>query len=195
MSTTRIAQIISGERIRLVPLGPEHFDAVLRWRSDPEITRYWITQDVPTEAMIREWYERNRAEAALVWAISFQDEPVGYVTLFDVDPVNRKAELALMIGERSAWGQGFAKETLRTLLRHALTRAVSGGLGLNKVYLAVFAENIAARRAYAACGFREDGTLREDMCRDGAWHDQILMSVLARELDETSTNQEREAQS
>jgi RimJ/RimL family protein N-acetyltransferase len=66
-----------------------------------------------------------------------------------------------------------------------------GGLGLNKVYLSVFAENIAARRAYARCGFREDGVLREDMLRDGAWHDQILMSVLAREIDGGPENAER----
>ncbi len=183
--------MISSERLRLIPLGPEHFDAVLRWRSDPEVTRYWITRDVPNLAMIRQWYERNQAEGALVWAIMMRDEPVGYVTLFDIDPDNRKAELALMIGERSAWGQGFAKETLRMLLRHALSPATSRGLGLNKVYLSVFAENVAARRAYASCGFHEDGTLREDMYRDGAWHDQVLMSVLAREIDEAQTHDER----
>jgi RimJ/RimL family protein N-acetyltransferase len=174
---------LTGERLRLVPLGPEHLDAVRRWRSDPEVTRYWITQEVPNEATIRAWYERNRADGALVWAILHQGQPVGYVTLFDIDPLNRKAELALMIGERAAWGQGFAGDTLRTLLRHALSAESLDGLGLNKVYLSVFAENVAARRAYARSGFHEDGILREDMLRDGVWHDQILMSVLARELD------------
>ncbi len=177
---------LTAERLTLVPLGPEHFAAVLRWRSDPEVTRFWITQDVPNEAAIRGWYERNLAAGALVWAVLHQGEPIGYVTLFDIDDVNRKAELALMIGERGAWGQGFAKEALRIVLRHALIPSELGGLGLNKVYLSVFAENVAARRAYASSGFREDGVLREDMYRDGRWHDQILMSVLARELDGTT---------
>lgn len=176
-------QVLCGERLSLVPLGPEHFDAVRRWRSDPEVTRYWITHDVPSEASIRGWYERNRAAGALVWAVLHRGEPIGYVTLFDIDGVNRKAELALMIGERTAWRQGFAKETLQILLHYALAPAERDGMGLNKIYLSVFAGNVAARRAYASCGFREDGVLREDMYRDGAWHDQILMSVLARELD------------
>ncbi len=186
MTGAQTPRALTGERLRLVPLGVEHFEAVRRWRSDPEVTHYWITQDVPTAAMIQQWYERNRTAGALLWAVMLGDDPIGYVTLFDVDPVNRKAELALMIGERRAWGQGFAKETLRTLLRHALAPKEAGGLGLNKVYLAVFSENVAAQHAYAACGFHEDGVLREDMYRDGTWHDQILMSVLKRELDETA---------
>ncbi len=181
----RTIETLIGERLTLVPLGEEHFAVVRRWRSDPEVTRYWITQNVPDEAAIRAWHQRNLAAGALVWAVLHQHEPVGYVTLFDLDAVNRKAELALMIGERSAWGRGFAKETLRTLLGHALEPTEHGGLGLHKVYLSVFAENVAARRAYAACGFREDGILRDDMYRDGVWHDQILMSVLAGEVAET----------
>jgi RimJ/RimL family protein N-acetyltransferase len=108
MSRSRQAATLSGPRLRFVVLGPEHFEAVRRWRSDPEVTRYWITQDVPDEAAIRQWYTGNKASGALVWAILSQGEPVGYVTLFELDDVNSKAELALMIGERSAWGQGFA---------------------------------------------------------------------------------------
>jgi RimJ/RimL family protein N-acetyltransferase len=173
---------LAGPRLRFVALGPEHFEAVQRWRSDPEVTRYWITQEVPDADAIRQWYARNQADGALVWAILSDDEPVGYVTLFELDDVNRKAELALMIGERSTWGQGFAKEALTTILRHAFTPKDAGGLGLHKVWLAVFAENTAARRAYARIGFREDGVLRDDMFRDGAWHDQMLMSVLEDEF-------------
>lgn len=176
---------LAGERVKLIPLGAEHLGAVLRWRSDPEVTRYWITREIPTISQIRDWYANNLAVGALVWAIVHEVEPIGYVTLFDIDRINRKAELALMIGERSAWGKGFAKETLRTLLRHALSPANEDGIGLHKVYLAVFDENTAARRAYAACGFHEDGVLRDDMFRDGIWHDQILMSVLAHEFSKT----------
>jgi len=187
MFSARQPTTLTGSRLRFVALGPEHFDAVRRWRSDPEVTRYWITQDIPDETAIRQWHEHNRADGAIVWAILNEDEPVGYITLFELDDVNRKAELALMIGERSAWGQGFAKEALTTVVRHAFTPAASGGLGLHKVWLAVFAENTAARRAYFTIGFREDGVLREDMFRDGVWHDQLLMSVLENEFNEAMT--------
>ncbi|HEX3722720.1 MAG TPA: GNAT family protein [Nitrolancea sp.] len=78
------------------------------------------------------------------------------------------------------------------MLEHAFGPVAGGGLGLNKVYLAVFAENVAARRAYRSSGFREDGLLREDMFRTGIWHDQVLMSVLAREFIELMSTDETE---
>ncbi len=183
MSTSQ-PTALSSPRLRFTVLGPEHFEAVRRWRSDPEVTRFWITQDIPDQAAIERWYARNQADGALVWAILSEGEPIGYVTLFEVDEVNRKAELALMIGKRSAWSHGFAKEALATVLRHAFTPVETGGLGLHKVWLSVFAENMAARRAYQSIGFREDGVLREDMFRDGTWHDQLLMSVLDDEFVE-----------
>ncbi|MDI3339274.1 MAG: GNAT family N-acetyltransferase [Sphaerobacter sp.] len=174
---------LRGPRVTLAPLVEADLDAVRRWRSDPTVTAYWITQAVPTPAELREWLARNRREGNLLWLI--RDERgrrIGFVTLFGIDPEHRKAELALMIGERDAWGQGYARETLRTLLRHAFRPVAEHGLGLHKVWLTVVVENEAARRAYAACGFRQDGVLRDDLYRDGRWHDQILMSVLAAEF-------------
>ncbi len=187
-SGTRPAEL-RGERVKLVPLDERDLETLRRWRSDPEVTRYWVTQAPPTPDEMQAWLNRNRAEGVLMWIV--EDErgrPIGYIDLFNRDEANRKAEFSLMIGERGVWGRGYAREALRTLLHHAFAPVATGGLGLHKVYLSVFAENIAARRAYAACGFCEDGVLRDDIYRDGAWHDQILMSVLEHEftaLDKT----------
>ena len=174
---------LRGARVILVPLTERHLEAVGRWRSDRDVTRYWITQAVPTAAELGAWLDGNRRAGALTWAIlAAGREPIGYTNLFGLDREHRRGEVALMIGERGAWGQGYAREALRVLLRHAFAPPEEGGLGLHKVFLSVFAENLAARRVYLACGFREDGVLRDDMYRDGAWHDQILMSVLADEF-------------
>ena len=179
---TRPAEL-RGERVKLVPLDERHVETLRCWRSDPEVMRYWITQATPTPSEMRAWLNRNHADRVLMWIV--EDErgrSIGYIDLFNRDEANRKAELSLMIGERDVWGKGYAREALRTLLRHAFAPVTAGGLGLHKIYLSVFAENAAARRAYAACGFREDGVLRDDVCRDGSWHDQILMSVLEHEF-------------
>ncbi len=183
-SLARLAEL-RGRRVRLIPFDERHLEALRRWRSDPEVTRYWVTQAAATPEQMRAWFDRNRAAGVLMWLIADEHgRPIGYIDLFALDSVNRKAELSLMIGERHVWGRGYAREALRTLLRHAFAPVATGGLGLHKVYLSVFAENVAARRAYAACGFREDGILRDDIYRDGSWHDQILMSVLEHEFTE-----------
>jgi RimJ/RimL family protein N-acetyltransferase len=175
---------LQGARVSLTPLTEAHLPAVLRWRSDPEVTRYWISDAVPSAAEVARWFAENAAAGTLTWAILDEaDRPIGYTNLFAFDRDNRRAELALMIGERSAWGRGYAREALRLLLGHAFAAHAAGGLGLHKVSLSVFAENLAARRAYQACGFQEDGVLRDDFFRGGRWHDQILMSVLDHEFE------------
>ena len=177
-------ETLRGTRVTLVPLTEEHLAAVRRWRSDREVTCYWISDAAPTEAEVARWFAENAAAGTRTWAICDETgRPIGYTNLFAIDPDHRRAELALMIGERAAWGQGYAKDALRTLLRHAFGSRPAGGLGLHKVSLSVFAENLGARRAYRACGFREDGVLRDDFFRGGRWHDQILMSVLEGEFE------------
>jgi RimJ/RimL family protein N-acetyltransferase len=170
--------LISGERLRLREMIDDDLPAVRRWRSDPDVTRHWITREQPTLAELAEWLAANRASGAETLTIETLDGvAIGYVSVFDIDPEHRRCEISLMVGERSEWGKGYAREALRLLLRYLFS-----SLGMHKVTLSVFAENEAARRVYRACGFREDGVLRDDMYRDGRWHDQILMSVLETEF-------------
>jgi RimJ/RimL family protein N-acetyltransferase len=171
------------ERVRLIPLTEVHLPAVQRWRSDPEVTRYWITQEVPDLEQLQRWLDRNRESGTPPYAIIDEcGSPIGYAHVFDIDREHRHCEIALMIGERASWGRGYAREALWILLRHLFARSEDGGLGMHKVTLAVFAENVAARRVYQRCGFQEDGVLRDDMYRDDTWHDQILMSILEDEF-------------
>lgn len=173
---------LHGPRVRLAPLAEGHLEAVRCWRSDPEVTRYWITQAVPSMDELCAWLEHNRQPGSLLWLIEDeQGEPIGHISLFGFDPTHRHAELALMIGERRVWNRGYAREALGVLLGHAFTPLRTGGLGLHKVWLTVAAENRAAQRVYLACNFREEGVLREHMYRNGTWHDEVVMSILDRE--------------
>jgi RimJ/RimL family protein N-acetyltransferase len=177
---------LSGERLGLRALQESDLPAVLRWRSDSEVTKYWVTRDVPTLDDLREWLAENRRSGSWTWVIlDERGDLIGYTDVFGISREHQHCELSLMIGERDRWGSGYARETLMVLLQYLLSAAETGGGGMHKVSLSVFAENIGARRAYEACGFQADGVLREDMWYDGRWHDQILMSVLADEFQRT----------
>ncbi|MDR0861894.1 MAG: GNAT family N-acetyltransferase [Oscillospiraceae bacterium] len=41
-------------------------------------------------------------------------------------------------------------------------------------------------RCYEKCGFRREGVLRESARIDGAWHADIIMSILENEWRETN---------
>lgn len=49
-------------------------------------------------------------------------------------------------------------------------------LNLERVGLVVFRHNAQAIAAYAACGFKKEGTLKRILFVDGAWVDLVLMA-------------------
>jgi len=67
-----------------------------------------------------------------------------------------------------------------TMLSYAFDR-----LDLHMVELWSLAPNERALRAYRACGFAVDATLRERSFKDGGFVDRVIMSVTREEFDRT----------
>ena len=68
---------------------------------------------------------------------------------------------------------GYGSEAVRMLLRHAFVHR-----NMRRVWLWCHARNTRALRAYTACGFVEEGRLRQHLRSDGAYDDPEPMGVL-----------------
>jgi RimJ/RimL family protein N-acetyltransferase len=157
---------------------PRDAEAQHRWMNDPEVTRHlgW-RYPISSYAVA----QRLEGAAAMTFAnprfsVERRDtgELVGYGSLRDVTPESRNAELDLVIGERSAWGQGFGTDAAATLCRFGFER-----MGLHRVHLFVVSTHVAAIRAYEKAGFEHEGTIRHRFFKRGQWHDCHLMARLA----------------
>ncbi|MBE5776036.1 MAG: GNAT family N-acetyltransferase [Clostridiales bacterium] len=95
---------------------------------------------------------------------------IGRCGLIHVDWKNRLAELAILIGEKNARGQGFGTDAVDVLCRFAFEE-----MGLHKLSVRVFAFNTAALRCYEKCGFEREGVLKKEYFREGKFHDVICM--------------------
>ena len=76
-----------------------------------------------------------------------------------------------MIGERNAWGRGYASDAVRVRTRFAFEQ-----LGLHRIEGHTI--NPAMRRVYEKCGYRHEGVARQKMWRDGKWFDADLFAIL-----------------
>ena len=84
--------------------------------------------------------------------VALPDEiPIGTIGLSGIDPDRRTAEYGILIGEPDYRGKGYAREASRLILDYAFAT-----LGLNEVYLNLFADNLPARVLYGSLGFEED---------------------------------------
>ena len=81
--------------------------------------------------------------------------------------------LGIGIGDKTYWGQGYGREAVQLLVDYGFRHH-----NLHKVWLEVHGRNQRAIRAYRACGFVEEGRLRQHVWSDGAYDDLVIMGVL-----------------
>jgi RimJ/RimL family protein N-acetyltransferase len=160
----------------------EDLAAVNRWREDRRVTdgfgapHRFIGPEVD-DAWFDTYLSRRGRDVRCAICLDEGDEPVGLVTLTDIDPVHAQAEFHIMIGPPEATGRGVATAATREMLRHAFR-----DLNLHRVFLSVLDSNDRAIRVYEKVGFRREGVLREAAYKDGWYRDVIVMSILKSEF-------------
>lgn len=83
---------------------------------------------------------------------------------------NRVAELAILIGDGAYRGKGYGADAIQTLCTFGFDE-----MNLHKIKAVVFAFNEAALRCYEKCGFKREGLLKEEMYREGRYHDVVVL--------------------
>jgi RimJ/RimL family protein N-acetyltransferase len=175
------AGILQGERIRLRALEDADLPDLVRWWRDPEwaVLQQLTVRPRPegdVAEMFRKWSAKDAAgDVAFCVTDRISGCLVGHVTLYGAGLLSRAATLTVMIGSEHT-GSGYGTDAVRTLVDYGFRE-----MGLNRIELHVFAYNARARATYRKVGFVEEGVLRETVFHDGAFHDEVVMSVLARD--------------
>jgi RimJ/RimL family protein N-acetyltransferase len=86
---------------------------------------------------------------------------------------HRHAWIEIVLGERSAWGKGYATEAMRLGTDHAFQE-----LGLEKVLASVYRGNERSIGMAEKLGYRRCGLLRRNAFFAGEWHDEWLGEIL-----------------
>ena len=106
------------------------------------------------------------------------EQPIGFTALFDLHWNHGDALVAIALGDRSYWGNGYGSDAMNTLLRYAFRE-----MNLRRVTLIVFDYNPRAIRSYEKCGYVHEGTVPGVLQREGQrwnWH---YMGILKEEWE------------
>jgi RimJ/RimL family protein N-acetyltransferase len=170
--------MFEGKLARLAPITRDDLERFVRWFNDPEFLRFLSPLGIRLISYEDEveWYENMRKDKDnYVYAIRTlaEDKLIGSCGLHRVDWRNRKALFGIGVGDRSYWGRGYGTDATRVLMEYAFDE-----LNLNRVFLEVYDFNARAIHSYEKVGFVREGTLRQDLFRDGAYHDTYIMGLL-----------------
>jgi RimJ/RimL family protein N-acetyltransferase len=143
------------ERLILRRFTPDDLDLLVELDSDPEVMRYLSGGPAtPREVIEREVLPRflgsyGRAEGYGFWA-AVEKASGEFVGWFGFNPHDELGPGEISLGYRmrqSAWGQGYATEGARALIRKGFIE-----LGARRVYATTYEHNRASRRVMEKLG-------------------------------------------
>ena len=147
--------------------------AYVRWLNDPEVMRYtearFATHNLDT---VRAYVEKTNASASEhIWRILADGRHVGNIKLSGINPQHGRASVAILVGDRSVWGQGVAARAIEKV-----TAAGFSNYALQKLTAGIYSGNLASVRAFENAGYGIEATLRSHRCFEGRMIDEILMA-------------------
>jgi RimJ/RimL family protein N-acetyltransferase len=163
--------VLRGERILLRPMREEDAEAVVRWRSDPAVRRWFFSTDPITIESHLAWFRREKPDRIdYVIVLMETERPIGTVSFIAIDRRTRTARDGTMIGEPALWGKGYGREALRLWLSFGF-----GRLGLRRIDAEVKSSNERSARMLERLGFSTTGRRRTE------WGEEFLAMTLTRD--------------
>ena len=176
----RLDRAIDTPRLTLRTLMEEDANGpYVSWLQDPDVLHFLEARLArhTQESVARYIDAMNASDHDLLLGIFVRDggRHIGNVKLGSVDPLYRRGDVGVMIGERDAWGRGYAAEAIDALSAYAGRK-----LGLHRVFAQCHASNPASIASFRKAGFTEEGRLRDHGLDGERWVDAV---VLGRILD------------
>ncbi len=156
---------------------------IVRWRNSDAVRLNFIDQNLFTPESHMKWLkgvvEAGRAKQFIICIPDENNEyqPVGSVYYRDIDPVHHKAEYGIFIGEASARGKKVGSRVAKMMVQYAFEK-----MHLHRVFLRVYADNVAAIKSYENAGFVREALLHDDVYVNGTYRDIVLMAVINPEM-------------
>ncbi len=131
-----------------------------RWRTDAELAHYDAAR--PFTATYHDYLALYRDELTYPspyrHSLAIEDlggRHIGNAMYYNIDTIQREAEIGITIGEREYWSRGYGTDAVKTLVRRIMETT-----GFRRLYLKTLDWNVRAQRAFAQAGFQVCGRSR-----------------------------------
>ncbi len=173
---------MKGTKVELKPFERHHIAKLVEWRNDPEVS-YWSDGREPDyelttleEAEIsftNNVKSGSKLDGYMFSVYTLDGQYIGVADYRDVDRIKRSCTIGIAIGEKDYWGNGYGSDAIDVLVEFLFNR-----LNLRRIQLDTWSGNERAIKSYQKCGFKIEGTLKENEYIEGRYYDTIIMGLL-----------------
>jgi RimJ/RimL family protein N-acetyltransferase len=147
------------------------------WLNDKEITKYNSHGRFPITAeqllsFVRMSLQSNTSLVLAVVDIK-NDMHLGNISLQSINWIDRNAEIAFLLGEKTYWGKGVMLEAGKLLIEHGFKT-----LNLHRIYCGTSSQNIGMQRLAEKLKMSKEGIRKEALFNNSSYSDIIEYGIL-----------------
>ncbi|MCX7653971.1 MAG: GNAT family N-acetyltransferase [Fervidobacterium sp.] len=161
--------MICNENICLRPLSLEDTNFVLELRNDLDDSLSYFSDYPLYDFEHIDWLKKKEKDIDMI--IEYKGQRVGRVRITNIDYRNQKCEFGIHI-HKNFRGMGLAYKAGSIIIDY-----VFRNLPIRKIYLYTMEENVKAVKLFQKLGFVIEGTLIEEVFKDGKWRNVLRMAI------------------
>jgi RimJ/RimL family protein N-acetyltransferase len=159
-------------------------ELINKWHNDDEINlltggnKYFVSSEYD-----KKWIENkmldNLRDIYLGICLKNDNKLIGYISINGIDYRNRTAIWGgIIIGFKNERGKGYAVEAANLMLDYVFNE-----LGINCLYAYWLEKHTSSIKLGEKLGFKKEGILRERIFKSGQYNNEVVMSILAKEFN------------
>lgn len=170
---------LQGESIYLRPLEEEDLTMeYVSWLNDTAVCEFNSHAVFPyTKEKMDAYYDylQKTQSTNIVLAIIDKNNltHIGNISLQNIDWINRSAEYAILLGNKSYWGIGVASEASILICDYGFTR-----LNLHRIYCGTSSKNIGMQKLANKMHMSQEGIRKQAIFKNGEYIDIVEYGVL-----------------
>ena len=169
--------MLKGEKVTLRPMEREDLKRIHELSQDVELAVLAGSEYQPRSlAHLEKKFEKELDEEPTWFVIEVEGKIIGDCGLHGLDRQHGTAELGIAIWDRNYLGKGYGRDAVNLILEWAFDAQ-----GWRRIWLGTLAPNERAIRSYLACGFIEEGRMRQQDYFHGEYVDVVIMGLLRSE--------------
>lgn len=125
---------------------------------------------------VPEFKRRALQDQGYRFQVSLKEEPKRYAGVVSLSRIQRGSEQTAVLGygiAKRLEGHGYMSEAVRAVMRFAFD-----DLDLHRVEASYSPDNERSGKLLEACGFHEEGVLRQSLRINGVWRDHVLTAKI-----------------
>ncbi|MCR5796743.1 MAG: UDP-4-amino-4,6-dideoxy-N-acetyl-beta-L-altrosamine N-acetyltransferase [Eubacterium sp.] len=163
--------------ISLRDIRGDDLEMIMKWRMDPDITRYMNTNPKLTLEGQRKWLASLESNSKVkYWLIEKDLRPIGVINMADIDYDNKNSSWGYYIGEKDA-----RSLKLAISLEMSLYDYVFDVLGFEELHNEVFSLNSGVVKLHLACGSHITKEVKDEVDKEGISYDITHISITSDE--------------